>query len=95
MSPGSSIVIFRVSGISRLARRESTGLIRYFSIFSISAGEILPDRTTIFAQRTFDGFPPVKRDRHCSAESDRWSYCPGRYSQAITVSFSFKGMWSK
>ena len=76
-------------GISKEASLESTGLIRYFSIFCISSVEISPERITIFAQRT-EGFTPtcsmfdflacssfsaeLNKDKHCSAESERWSY---------------------
>ena len=83
---GMSYSIRRVSGSSRDASRLSTGLMTYFLTASTCSAVSSPSRTYTRAVRTVGRSPWDKIWMHWAAESARWSYWPGRYSTANTVS---------
>ena len=83
---GSSTGSSNVSASSKAASLDSTGFTRNFKIFSLSPSVKSPVNAYTKAQRTFAPSRPVTTARHCSAESARWSYWPGKNSTAMTIS---------
>ena len=80
----------RVLGFSNDASLLSTAFIRYFFILSTSASDSSPLKTNTRAHATL-GRLRATICMHCSAESARWSNCPGKYSIAKTMSVSENG----
>ena len=78
------------SGLSIDASRLSTEFMRYAFAAAISASESFPLKTYTRAHATF-GRLNATICTHCSAESARWSNCPGRYSIANAFSPSASG----
>ena len=83
-SSGSSNSSANVCGFSNPVSLESTGLMQWFLIAASWLSSNSPSMTYVVAERIIGSSFSFNNFTHCSAESARWSYCPGRYSTLNT-----------